>query len=113
MPLGKNSIKRAANNGYSNVKTVAPDMENSEVLEVKTETKPAPAPKKTAKKAPVKKPVAPVKAEETKVAAPEVKAEAKSAPAKKAPVKKSAKKTATVDGFKRVSFGEEMPFYLL
>ena len=32
MPIGKNSIKRVANNGYSSVKTEAPDMENSSVL---------------------------------------------------------------------------------
>ena len=28
MPIGKNAIKRVTNNGYSNVKTSAPDMEN-------------------------------------------------------------------------------------
>ena len=32
MPIGKNAIKRVSNNGYSNVKTTAPDMENSVVL---------------------------------------------------------------------------------
>ncbi len=32
MPIGKNSIKRVQNSGYSNVKTTAPDMENSTVL---------------------------------------------------------------------------------
>lgn len=32
MPIGKNSIKRVANNGYSAVKTEAPDMENSTEL---------------------------------------------------------------------------------
>ena len=32
MPVGKNSIKRAVSNGYSNVQTSAPDMEHSEVL---------------------------------------------------------------------------------
>jgi hypothetical protein len=102
MPLGKNSIKRAANNGYSNVKTAAPDMENSEVVEVKTEVKPTP--KKASKKAPVKT--------ATKTVVPEVKPVEKPV-AKKTPVKKSAKKTETVEGFKRVSFGEEMPYYLL
>ena len=53
MPIGKNSIKRAVNNGYSNVKTSAPDMENSEVLvkEEKVEkVAKAPAKKPTAKK---------------------------------------------------------------
>ena len=32
MPIGKNAIKRVDNNGYSNVKTTAPDMENSNVI---------------------------------------------------------------------------------
>ena len=31
MPIGKNSLKRVTNNGYSKVRTSAPDMENSEV----------------------------------------------------------------------------------
>lgn len=35
MPIGKNAIKRVTNNGYSNVKTTAPDMENSIVTEAK------------------------------------------------------------------------------
>ena len=41
MPIGKNAIKRISNNGYSNVQTNAPDMENSEVIEkveIKKET---------------------------------------------------------------------------
>ena len=73
MPIGKNSIKRVTNNGYSKVATKAPDMENStvianpspEVIEVmipstekiapkKTETKPA-AKKTAATKKPVAK----------------------------------------------------------
>ena len=29
MPIGKNAINRVKNNGYSNVETSAPDMENS------------------------------------------------------------------------------------
>ena len=28
MPIGKNALKRVTNNGYSNVTTSAPDMEN-------------------------------------------------------------------------------------
>ena len=69
MPIGKNSIKRVANNGYSAVKTTAPDMENSVIVTpeekpVKTETaatakaeKPA-AKKPAAKKPSTKKPAA-------------------------------------------------------
>lgn len=33
MPIGKNAIKRVSNNGYSKVKTTAPDMENSVSVE--------------------------------------------------------------------------------
>ena len=57
MAIGKNAIKRVENNGYSKVKTTAPDMENSAVLEeVKAEVAVSETPvKKTAKKAPVKK----------------------------------------------------------
>ena len=95
MPIGKNSIKRAVNNGYSNVKTSAPDMENSEVLakeEVKVEEVKTPA-KKSAK-APAKKTTA-----------------AKTA----APAKKTVKKAESKakDGFIRVEVGGEMPYYLL
>ena len=32
MPIGKNSIKRVANNGYANLESSAPDMENSTVV---------------------------------------------------------------------------------
>ncbi len=35
MPIGKNAIKRVTNNGCSNVKSSAPDMENSVVAEEK------------------------------------------------------------------------------
>ena len=35
MPIGKNAIKRVINNGYSGVKTGAPDMENSTIEEPK------------------------------------------------------------------------------
>ena len=31
MPIGKNSLKRVTNNGYSKVQTSSPDMENSEI----------------------------------------------------------------------------------
>ena len=35
MPIGKNSLKRVSNNGYSKVASSAPDMENSEINLVK------------------------------------------------------------------------------
>ena len=67
MPIGKNALKRVENNGYSKVKSTAPDMENSEVVEkveapVKAEekaVKSAPAPKKTTAKKPAAKKTAP------------------------------------------------------
>lgn len=104
MPIGKNAIKRVENNGYSKVKTSAPDMENSHVI-----AKPdaqvvekiiAPVEKATAKKAAAKAPA---------------KAPAKKPTAKKAPAKKVAAKApaAEKNGFVRVSFGEDMPYYLL
>lgn len=51
MSIGKNAIKRVENNGYSQVKTAAPDMEHSVVAEetAVTETPEVkPAKKKTA-----------------------------------------------------------------
>ena len=94
MPIGKNAIKRVENNGYSNVKTSAPDMENSNVI---------------ANLDPqvMEKMVAPV--EQETAAKTAKKPAAKKAPAKKAPCKK----TATKNAFERVSFGEDMPYYLL
>ena len=109
MPIGKNAIKRVENNGYSNVKTAAPDMENSTVIAniskevVEKMVKPVEE-KAKAKKAPAKK-------AEVKKAEP-VKACAK-APAKKAPAKKPAVKKAEKMGFERVSVGNDMPYYLL
>ncbi len=70
MPIGKNSLKRVANNGYSNVKSEAPDMENSVELPVPVE-KPAAksakkaGSKKTETKAPAKKSSPKAKKEET------------------------------------------------
>jgi hypothetical protein len=90
MPIGKNAIKRVENNGYSKVKTNAPDMENSHVIanisEEVMEKIVAPVEKKTAAKKPA----------------------AKKPAAKKATVKKVEK-----DGFERVEVGTEMPYYLL
>lgn len=92
MAIGKNAIKRVENNGYSNVKTSAPDMENSNVIA---------------------KPDAQVV---EKLVAPVEKATAKKTATKKAPAKKPTAKKAiskAKDGFVRVSFGEDMPYYLL
>ncbi len=86
MPIGKNAISRIANNGYSNVKTSAPDMENSEIAtekekieEIKVET-----PKKEAEKKTAPKKTSSTKANTTKKSTQkaDTKAEPKSAPKK-------------------------------
>ena len=93
MPIGKNSIKRVANNGYSNVKTNAPDMQNSTVIANLSEQ--------------VAEVMLPKTEPEVKAASPEKK--------KFATKKTVAKKTETAlkEGFIRCSFGEELPIYLL
>ena len=101
MPIGKNSIKRVANNGYSNVKTDAPDMENSVVAE--EATKPAKAAEKTAKAAPVAKKQPAKKPCAKKATAPK-KAEAPKAE----PIEKNIS-----DDSSYVAVGEDMPVYLL
>ena len=95
MPIGKNAIKRVENNGYSKVKSTAPDMENSEVV-VAIEPAPTvvefvPAPVKSAEKKPAAK-----------------KPTAKKPAAKKAPVKKAGKSVEPA-----ISLGQDLPFYLL
>ena len=94
MPIGKNAIKRVENNGYSKVKTSAPDMENSHVI------------------------AAPSKEVMDKLVAPvEKKTAVKKATAKPAVKKPSAKKVTMKqvenDGFKKFSFGQDLPYYLL
>lgn len=114
MPIGKSALKRVENNGYSAVKTSAPDMENSTVEEKKS----APVSQKTAKKT-VKKPAAAKKtAKKPETKKPETKKPAaKKAPAKiietKAPVVKAVETATEKDGFEKVSLGGEMPVYLL
>ena len=102
MPIGKNSIKRVENSGYSKVETSAPDMENSTVeatpavkAEKKPENKKAPVKKGTAKKAPQKK------------------SETNTQKEKKPAPKQAEKKEESRDGFIKYSFGEDLPTYLL
>ena len=88
MPVGKNSIKRVANNGYARIESKAPDMENSVV---------APAETKTAEKA------------EAKPAAKKTTAAKKQTTEKKKP---AAKKTETKPAEAKVTeakITEEMP----
>ena len=104
MPIGKNAIKRVENNGYSKVKTDAPDMENSHVIAKPDEQV-------------VEKLLKPV---EKAAAAPKKCASTKSS-AKKPAAKKTANKAVKTpvaaveaqDGFKRVEVGTDMPYYLL
>ena len=87
MSIGKSSLKRMENNGYSKVKTEAPDMQNSHVITAPTEEV-------------MEKLIAPI--------------EEKQAPkktAKKAAKKASAQKAK--NGFETCAIGEEMPYYLL
>lgn len=119
MPIGKNALKRVSNNGYSNVKATAPDMENSEIIEAKPEIAEANPEEKES--------VMPVEKSETvKEAKPKAKSESKPAEktasvkkktaSKKADTEKEDKPTenfARPDGFVKISFGMDMPVYLL
>ncbi len=104
MPIGKNSIKRVANNGYSNVKTAAPDMENSEIVKGKTS-----AAKSTAKKSQPTKTA--VKKETPKT---QVRSSAKT-PAQKAssPEIKKEQSVTNKKSDTAVRLGDDMPAYLL
>ena len=116
MPIGKNALKRVTNNGYSNVSTSAPDMENSEVAEVKVKEE-KPATKKSTKK-PATTEVKATKAEEKKPAtksAPKKPAAPKAKPEEKPVLVIEEKKEETThpDGFVKIALGMDMPEYLL
>ena len=64
MSIGKNAIKRVENNGYSQVKTGAPDMQNSTVIAKADEQVLAMVEKTPAKKTTAKKKAAPKKTEQ-------------------------------------------------
>ena len=90
MPIGKNSIKRVANNGYTAVKSDAPDMQNSTVI-------------------------ANISPEVVEVMIPKVEEKCesqkkKTTTKKKAPAKADAPEK---DGFSHCSFGDDLPVYLL
>ena len=90
MPIGKNSLKRVTNNGYSAVKTAAPDMENSTVV---TEPTPVAETKLATPKA-EKKPATKTTAKKAATAKADTKPAAKTAPkADKPAEKKPATKT--------------------
>ena len=126
MPIGKNALKRVSNNGYSNVKATAPDMENSEIIEAKPEIAEA-KPEISEAKPEEKESVMPVEKSETvKKAEPKAKSESKPAEKTASVKKKTASKKADTakedkptenfarpDGFVKISFGMDMPVYLL
>ena len=95
MPIGKNALKRVTNNGYSTVKSTAPEMENSVVTE-------AVVPKAEEQLTTV----ATVKAAPKKNTAPKT----KKAPT---PKPKAEKVVARPDGFVRFGLGQELPVHLL
>ena len=97
MPIGKNSIKRVKNSGYSNVKTSAPDMENSTVIA-------NPSPEVIEKMIPSAKAATTKKCETKKKTTPTKKT------AKTAEVKAT---SCEKDGFVRFSLGCDLPEYLL
>ena len=114
MPIGKNSLKRVANNGYTNVKSEAPDMEMSniianpapQVMELAIKMAEPKAEKKSSvKKQPAKK--APTKQKSTK--APTEKATAEAKPEEKTEAKANDEKEA----FTYTNIGKDMPYYLL
>ena len=107
MPIGKSAIKRVADNGYSKVKTAAPDMQNSTVVE-KVDSK-------TVEKLPEKEPAKKPAPKKTAAAKPAAKKPAAKKPAAKAAPKKAepAVKKAEKDGFVRFGLGQELPEYLL
>lgn len=128
MPIGKNAIRRVENNGYSNVKSSAPDMENSSVVvpvgpaeaegtkETLAEETVTAVPAKPTKKR--GRPSKAAKAEPVS-AAEEKPAKTERAPAKRAP-RRAGKKAAVPakpktgkNGFERVEIGTEMPYWLL
>lgn len=87
MPVGKNSIKRVQNGGYSNVKSEAPDMLNSEIAEDATVIE---------KKPVVAKKSAPVSKKQTNT-----------------PAKKTAPKVKNKPDEPKVAVGDDMPVFLL
>ena len=93
MPVGKNSLKRVTNNGYSKVTTAAPDMDNSVVVTPEE-------PKEQIK-------VVELKVEPKKNTAPKTK---KSATPKPKTVKAEPQRP---DGFARYEFGQDLPVHLL
>ena len=98
MPIGKNSIKRVKNSGYSNVKSSAPDMENSTVIA-------------NPSKEVIEKMIPSAKSEPTKKC--ETKKKSTSTTKKTQKLSKAVEKTSEKEGFVRFSLGCDLPDYLL
>lgn len=111
MPIGKNAIKRISNNGYSNVKATAPDMENSTVIAVEEKQ---PEAKKSEIKKSAPKPQAKPKAKEASIPKKSMEKEPDLSPVKTAErvTKKSSKKEER-RGSCYINIGGELPYYLL
>ena len=88
MSIGKSAIKRVENNGYSKVKTDAPDMQNSHVIASPSEEV-------------MEKLIVPVEKKTAKTQT------------KKTSMKKNSAKKVQKEGFVSFAFGEELPYYLL
>lgn len=106
MPIGKNSIKRVTNNGYSKVTTSAPDMENSVAIEEKKVTKKEPSAVEPVAKKPAAKPTAVKNTATVSNKKPSVKKPVKP---KEATVNTEEKKENT----SYVNLGRDLPNYLL
>lgn len=114
MPIGKNSIKRVQNNGYSSLKSTAPDMENSTVAaEPEKAVKSTPVSKKSAQTASKRSKTA---AHSAKKATTQTEKKAKKKPAAKGapkaePAAAAAQPVREGDGY--INLGGDMPYYLL
>lgn len=128
MPIGKSSINRVTNNGYSNVKTKAPDMENSTVIAnpspqvvekllPKTEAKKETAAKKPATKTGATKTTTAKATATAKKPTAAKTTPAKPAAKKPAPTKPAApavkKEEVEVKGTSYVNVGRNLPPHLL
>lgn len=117
MPIGKNAIKRVENNGYSKVKSEAPDMENStefplapKPMKKKSTVKSAASAKPAAKKTAAKP--AGKKTPEATESIPEPKGVNESVITNLS-VAVAEKMLPERDGFAYVNLGSDLPVHLL
>ena len=124
MPIGKNAIKRVENNGYSKVKSSAPDMENStefplapKPMKKKSAAKPAastkPAVRKSAAKPAVKKTVPASAVTVESETADVIETVASESVITNLSEKVAEKMLPERDGFAYVNLGGDLPIHLL